>query len=563
MFRVFLFLVSLLLIVLGAFGIVEAGQPARPRPFTVAVPMRDGKHLAADIFLPAAKGRFPTILIFTPYNRKTLGAAVPAVELRSDLIDRDHYAFVIADWRGFFGSRDAAVKRRSPFATVGTDGYDLVEWIARQKWSDGKVGMWGASALGAAQYRTAIEKPPHLVCIVPVVIRFGVAYEHRYYGGVLKRSNLIAREQAGFKGSAETFIAHPVRDRWWEYIEAASHWRLKDLDLPVFTIGGWYDTETDATIDTFQKIRAKAGPRARRNVKMLIGPWNHVDAAAGKRIVGELEFPEAERVSEKEAHRFFDYWLRGKTDNGWADEPAVRWFQMGSRQWEHADSWPPAETQDRVWYLRSGGVLAPEPEDGECEPDTFRYDPNDPSPTVGGMNLYIFWKKDAQEITSGPKDQRAKVESRNDHVAYTSEALAEDVVLRGNARVRLHVSSNCVDTDFMVRLCDVYPDGRSMLVTDGARRMRFRKSFEEPELMEPGKVYEVTVTLAVTAHTFRKGHQIRILVSSSNYPRFDVNPNNGEHFLTDRAKARVAENRIYHDATHVSALFLPVAARDR
>jgi polyhydroxybutyrate depolymerase len=179
------------------------------------------------------------------------------------------------------------------------------------------------------------------------------------------------------------------------------------------------------------------------------------------------------------------------------------------------------------------------------------------------MTIYKYWDRSATKIAVGPMDQRARVESRKDHVAYSTEPLEKDVVVRDVVKMKLHVSSDRVDTDFAVRLCDVYPDGHSMLITDGIHRMRFRESLEKEKFMKPGEVYEVTVILTPTAHTFLKKHRIRILVSSSNYPRFDRNPNNGEHFLTDKKKALAATNKVYHDASHLSALILPVPGTDK
>lgn len=551
----------LLLLLVSGLPVCLVAEDHFPTPAPVHVLMRDGKGLAADVFLPSPKGRWPTILIFTPYNKKVLGSALPGAARVSDLFGRGDYAFVIADWRGFYGSKGAAVRNGKPaLRQVGKDGHDIVEWIAAQSWSDGKVGMWGPSALGMAQYQTAAEKPPHLSCIVPVVARFGTAYEDYFHGGVFKRAHALVRENVGFKGSMKIITDHPVRDRFWNFVELTTRLSFAKLDLPILVIGGWFDTETDALIDTFKRIRSSAGPIAREQSRLLVGPWDHMGAGAGKRKVGELAFKEAERVSEREAHRFFDYWLRGKKDNGWKDFPDVRYFQMGSRKWEAAETWPPPGNKAKTFYLQAGGQLARQPGQGDKPADTFRYDPNDPSPTIGGMVIHASWVASTRATPAGPVDQREKVERRNDHVSYTTKALDSDLAVKGIARARLFVSSDQVDTDFVVRLCDVHPDGRSMLVTDGAHRMRFRSSLQEPQLMEPGQVYEVTVSCQGTAHTFLKGHRIRILVSSSNFPRFDANPNNGEHFTGGAKKALVATNSVYFDAAHPSALVLPVGA---
>jgi len=230
---------------------------------------------------------------------------------------------------------------------------------------------------------------------------------------------------------------------------------------------------------------------------------------------------------------------------------------MSADTWRGSKAWPPKGVGRIRLFLAGGGRLLDTPAP-EASRDTFIYDPNDPSPTVGGMNLSLARMRKAAGPAAGPSDQRRRVESRKDHVAYSTDALRKDVAVAGAPQVKLYVSSDRKDTDFVLRLCDVHPDGRSMLVTDGAHRMRFRRSVEREEFMTPGRVYEVTVALSVTAHTFRKGHRIRALVSSSNYPRFDVNPNNGESFLTDSRKALRATNTIHTGAGRASAVMLPV-----
>ena len=528
-----------------------------PGPFTVKIPMRDGKFLAADVFLPAKEGKFPTILIMTPYNRKLLAAAIPNESVKTELLDREHYAFVVVDWRGFFGSKDAKTGTKRPKAKqLGEDGYDTVEWIAKQKWSNGKVGMWGPSALGKIQYYTAIHQPPHLVCICPIVAQLPHYYSRYYYGGVYRTNYNEILEKVGFMGATEVVRKYPTYNHLWKWLESPAVNGYSRINIPILVIGGWFDTDTDNVLRTFKEVRKFGGEKARKNIKALIGPWTHIDAAAGKLKQGELKFFKASRVSLKEAKRFFDYHLRGMK-NGYDKEPVVRFFQMGENEWCDTTDWPPPNIKQLELYLRKGGELSKEkPTEEEAEPDTFRYDPKDPSPTVGGMTLYKTWDPKAEPIGMGPMDQSKKVESRKDVLIYTTDVLEEKVVIRGNVKVKLFVASDCVDTDFAVRLCDVYPDGRSMLVTDGIQRMKFRNSLERPELMKPGEIYEVTVRLATTAHTFLAKHRIRIIVSSSNYPRFERNPNNGDDFYSEE-KAKVATNKVYLDRKHPSVLILP------
>ena len=515
----------------------------------VAIPLRDGKELAADLFLPKGSGPFPTILIITPYNRMYLATALPSASLKSELFATDTYAYVVADWRGFFGSKSAKKRTRATARDSGKDGYDVVEWIARQAWSNQKVGMWGLSAQAKIQYMTAVERPPHLVCAVPIVAEYQFGHEQFFHGGVWKKGYA---EMAGSVGwNLSRLKAHPTRDGFWDKVNGALP-PLSRIRIPMLVVTGWFDLHAEGVIETFESIKSKGEGRA-RDSKLLVGPWTH--SFVGKLKQGELEFPAAKGRSDAEARQFVDYWLRDMKDNGWKERPPVRYFQMGSDRWLDAKSWPPGERPESAYYLGSDGKLQERPP-RESGRDTFRYDPRDPSPTVGGMNVSKSWDPSAPRIFAGPHDQRAKVESRQDLAIYTSDPLRAPVGFSGTARVKLHVSSDRKDTDFVIRLTDVYPDGRSMLITDGVQRMRYRESGRE-KLMEPGKVYLVTVVLSATSYQFLPGHRIRVVVTSSNDPRFEPNPNLDRRRLIG-ARNLIATNSIRHGGQFRSVLVLPV-----
>jgi len=514
----------------------------------VAIAMRDGKRLTGDVFLPAAEGRFPTIYIHTPYNRQFGGAPLPDELLSTELRDRDHYAYVIVDWRGFFGSEEAAVPGQKP--NHGHDTYDVIEWIGQQSWSNGKVGMWGISAVGAVQYQAAIQKPPHLVCIVPSSAHPGFPYQQFYYGGVLELYHLGVFNVAGH-GRGQLIKSHPTYDRFWKAAERRDD--LSRIDLPTLFITGWYDTHPGLKIHS---LRALATPDKQHcnDMKLIVGPWLHTKI--GQRRQGALEYPAAESFADRQTMRFFDYWLRGRTDNGWDREPTIRYFQMGTNRWKGAPAWPPKTTTVK-YYPGTGGRLTKDLPGAE-KPDAYRYDPKNPTPTLGGCLIEL--RKAKLQIPNGPRDLRQKVEGRQDVITYTTDVLEENLEVVGAVRVKLYVSSDRRDTDFAVRLTDVYPDGRSMLVTDGIQGMKFRKSLERPELIEPGKVYAVTVKLPPTAQTFVKGHRIRIVVSSANYPRFAANRNLDRQRLLG-PRALVATNRVYHDQEHPSAVLFPAGGQ--
>jgi uncharacterized protein len=537
---------GMLSIVISAATCVQGGQKSVSDSLerrNIEIPMRDGQKLAADVLLPSAEGKFPTVFILTPYNREFGGGPLPSELMAHKAQDREHYAYVIVDWRGRYGSKEAAegVKR----IDNGKDGYDVVEWIAQQPWSNGKVGMWGVSAVGSVQYDVAMERPPHLTCIVPASANVGIDYNQFYYGGVLQLYYFNVFEAVGH-GAGDLIKDHDTLDDTWKAIDA--RFDVSRVDLPVLFVTGWYDTHPGLKIETFQKIRT-AGKRYQKDMKLLIGPWLHT--RLGGPDQGELHYPQAEGESDRQALRFFDYYLRG-LDNGWEKEPVIRYFQMGENEWKTADSWPP-RTETVSFYLERNRRLSAEPP-SKSQPDSFVYDPASPTPTIGG-NL-IELPKAKMKIPIGAQDLRP-VESRSDVVVYSTEPLERDLAIAGDIEATLYTSSDQRDTDFAVRLTDVYPDGRSILVTDGIQRMRYRHSLEKAELIDPGKVYEVTVKLPPTATTFLKGHRVRIVVGSANWPAFEANPNTDRPRLIG-PKMRVARNEIYHDPDHRSAIMLPV-----
>lgn len=519
----------------------------------IKIPLRDGQHLAADLSLPRDPGPFPTILIMTPYSRKWVGAALPDPQAELDLPDLSHYALVAADWRGFFGSK--SVKRgwaRVTMAQHGKDGCDVVEWIAKQSWSTGKVGMWGPSALGRIQYAVAAERPPHLSCIAPMATEQAYRYETFFYGGVLKHGYVKTVSKAF--GPQLLLQLHPSKDAFWRRIEAMTR-RPDAIDVPALLVTGWYDLNPSGVFDAFDDLVQRGGPQARPHTRLVVGPWHHI--SLGKCRQGDLDFPDAEGASARESTRFFDYWLRG-IDRGFSQRPRVRYFVTGLNQWREADTFPPESGTVRRSYLGPNRNLTwQRPEVAEASKQ-FRYDPDDPSPTIGGLNAFIPSDPNYKKVGAGPKDQ-TPILDRSDSLVYTSDALDEDLIVEGAVQVTLYVSSDRSDTDFSVRLCDVYPDGRVMLVSDGIRRLRFRDSLEKEELLTPGEIDDVTVILSPTAHAFLSGHKIGVVLSSSNYPRFAAHANVGGRRGLGRQKA-IATNTVHYGREHPSAVVLPLGS---
>ncbi|MEA1873018.1 MAG: CocE/NonD family hydrolase [Bacteroidota bacterium] len=534
--------VLLLIYLLFVFGNVFS-QPLTPNEQNI--PVRDGENLAADIYIPQPETVRPTILIQTPYNKLFYRYSLP-LDIGTE-VDNSPYNFVIVDWRGFYASAGAA----STEANRGEDGYDIIDWIKDQSWSDGKIGTWGPSALGKIQFETAREQHPNHTCAVPLVASPQMLYQIYYPNGVYREEYVEQLDALGY-GMSTILEAHPYYDFTWQYIENETFYP-ETIEIPMLMIGGWFDHNTDFKIQCFQDLLENSPSEIAEQHKLLIGPWAHGgfgQAQVGSEQQGELFFPETEGYSDEYAIAFFDYYLLN-ADNDWPNNPTVKYFQMGDMEWRSSESWPLPTTPETLYFQADGSLsnIMPELSD-TCS--SFLYDPRDPSPTIGGPTL-------RQDLLQGPYDQATEVESRNDILIFDTPALTENLSINGNIHVNLYVSSNRTDTDFAVRLCDVYPDGRSILLLDGIYRMRFRNGFEQTDesFMTEGEIYPIEIVLPSLAHSFLSNHKLRVDISSSNYPRFHRNINNGEE-LYSSGDTLTALNATHHNSDHPSSLLLPI-----
>ncbi len=476
------------------------------------IPVRDGVSLQGDLYPAHIEGKASVILIMTPYGKDSFQES-RLDRMFSDQAGVRHYHVVIVDWR--CGAVQACAQGNN-----GEDGYDVVEWIAQQSWSDGKVGMYGPSALGNIQYMTAREQPPHLVCCVPEVSSPQTSYDQYYTGGCIHVESL---ESLNFLfGFANPVAANPHYNFVWQVAENLTMYP-EDIGVPMLLIGGWYDHNILQNFRMIDTLRSTSKPEVRDLHKMVVGPWVHGGtglAFVGSSLQGELEYPGAEAMNTFYATAFFDYHMRG-LENGWEDADVFRYFQMGEDVWKSSDVWPPLNQSPTPFYFSSGNTLTTEsPQTSGIQ--SFQYDPQDPSPTVGGKTLNLL-------LDQGPYDQRSEVESKGDGLIFTTETFEAPMELAGSISLKVFVSSDRKDTDVAVRITDVYPDGRSMLLLDGIQRMRFRNGLtvNDTSFMVPGEIYPVTITLNPIAFTITPGHQLRVVITSSNYPRFNRNMNNG------------------------------------
>ncbi len=563
----------------------------------VPVPMRDGVVLFADVYRPAGPGPYPTLLQRTPYDKQNVGASVPFIFRAAE----SGYAVVVQDVRGRFASEGAFLA----FVNERQDGYDTLEWLSAQPWCNGNIGMFGGSYVGLTQWQAAISGHPALKAIAPNITAADYHAGWAYQGGAFQLGfnlswtsvlaiNTVLRKRkedpaaeaiyqalldsadnlseefthlplAGhailstFAPYYDDWVNHPMYDDFWANLDVST--RHDALNVAALNIGGWYDIFQKGTIDNFTGMRAKSPAAVRERQHLVLGPWNHSGMARGNPI-GAYDFGMRSTGGVIDADgaqlRWFDRWLRG-IENGVDDEPPVRLFVMGSNQWRDEREWPLARTDWQEWFLHSGGRANSLNGDGALNrelpasepPDSYVYNPRDPVPTMGGGLCC-----NAVVSQGGAYDQRP-VEARGDVLVYTTPPLDQPVEVTGPVKLILCASSSAPDTDWTAKLVDVSPCGYARNLTDGILRARFRTSMHEGTPIMPGDVIEYEIDLWSTSNTFLPGHRIRLEVSSSNFPRFDRNPNTGE--LPGRSAEMVnALQTVFHSSEHLSRLVLPV-----
>jgi putative CocE/NonD family hydrolase len=552
----------------------------------VRAKMRDGVSLVADIYRPVSSEKFPVLVKRTPYNRA--GEAVEANELASN-----GYLVVVQDTRGRYESEGVFY----PFRDESRDGYDTVEWAAQLDQSNGKVGMFGGSYVGATQMLAAMAAPPHLLAIFPFVTSSDYYDGWTYQNGVLMQwftsswtsilavdtlrrnaeSTMVPRDWVGhlpvekyqiLKLSTSQSLA-PYFSDWIEHEQNDSYWKqwrvsdhYAEMKIRGLHAAGWHDLFLKGSIKNYTGLRAEA-PTAelRSGQRLIIGPWAHAPTSPeGK--VGDVVFGKSAVLDEPaSALKWFDYTLKG-VNNEYASGAPVRLFIMGENVWRDEQEFPLARTRYTKYYLHSNGFASGPKSEGQLsvappadEPsDRFTYDPNNPVPTIGGRLCC------GTSLAPGPFDQKAN-ELRPDVLTFSTPALDRDLEVTGFISVELYASTSAVDTDFTALLVDVDERGYARFLTDGIVRARYAETTNSAKLIPPGKVYKYTIDLWATGNVFKAGHRVRLYISSSNFPRFNRNPNTGEVVLGS-SKTAIAQQTIYHDRDRSSSLTLPVIPRN-
>jgi putative CocE/NonD family hydrolase len=625
---VVMFRTSLLLPILLSGGLLLSAQTDERYDVVttknVMVPMRDGVHLATDVYRPSrngspVEGKFPALLERTPYNKDHMSSA-------NYFVPRG-YVVVFQDVRGRYKSEG----RWIPIRDDPNDGFDTAKWIGEQPWSDGIIGTMGSSYDGATQHALAIANAPYVKAMVPRNAmsdfgRYGVrhngAFELRFFNWVLTMGNAAGSNDAGVaaaRAASDPAAADALIDmgqRVREYarslplrpgttplkfapdyeswlIEAMSHGDYDDFwknagssvvdhlaeykDVPEYHTTGWYDS-WGASVANLNYVELRKTKKSLQ--RLIIGPWIH--SSENRSYAGEAQFTDDAALDLMAFHlRWFDHWLKG-IDNGVDREPPVRIYVMGGGDahktpegrifvgghWREENEWPLARAVPTPYYLHTTGRLSPDKATKD-RPVTYVFDPRNPVPTLGG-NV----SSQGTLMFQGAADQRCRADfwlcsnsnplsARNDVLVFQTDPLAGDMEVTGRLVVKLWAASNALDTDFTAKLVDVYPPsagfaaGVELNIADSIVRARYRNGPGKAELLKPGQPYEFTIEMYPTSLVFKRGHRIRLDISSSNFPRFDVNPNTGEP-LNNNRRSQAAENTIYLDAEHPSRIILPL-----
>ena len=550
------------------------------------IPLRDGTKLFADVYLPAKPGKYPTIVIRTCYGVQRDGGHQDKIKFA-----QYGYAVVFADVRGRYESEG----KWEPFRDEAKDGYDVIEWAAAQPFSNGKVGTQGGSYLGHNQWAAMSMAPPHLVCAFPGLastniyanwLTMGGAFRLSFnYGwGVVRMPNRIMLPQywhtesytpeelkyenilrhlplntgdlksAGYSVKHyRDWIQHESYDDYWKSISDEE--RFNKMNVPAHVYGGWFDIFLMGTINGYIGMRKNAASAvARAGTRMIIGPWGHGPSQS----YGGVDFGVNANMKMFDRElKFYDYHLK-VIMNGLDTEDPVQLFYMGVNKWRSEKDYPLPETKFTPFYLTSAGkansvtgngqLVSEKPNTGGT--DRYTYDPLHPILTLGGNNCC------GTPTEAGPADQRP-IERREDVLVYTSDFITTPLTIAGPVKIKLFAATDGPDTDWMIKLIDVYPDGKSMPISEGILRAKFRDGLDKPKLLTPGQIYEYNIEMTGTANVFLPRHRIRVDITSSNFPQFDRNPNTGAPLGTS-AVTRVAQQSIHHGNTQLSQIVLPV-----
>lgn len=533
--------------VIAAAEVVDLGDVTETHEM---IPMRDGVRLSAYIYKPKGSGPWPVLL----EQRYAAGVNAGNQQYMARMARTHGYVMAMANFRGSQLSEGVWRGYRSLGWGERKDGYDLVEWLASQPWSTGKIGTFGSSQAGYAQNFLAVTQPPHLGAQYMIDTGLSLFHEGYRIGGTTRPERFTtldksARVPQHNRDLMAEWFQHPTYDSYWADEDCTRF--FDKMNVPCFTVGSWYDFMCVGSVDSFIGRQHRGGPQSRGRQQLLIGPWLH-GRNKELNVTAEMTYPENAKFA-MDAHmmRWFDYHLKG-IDNGVMNEPTVRYYAMGAlgesaapgNQWRTASDWP-IESTATDYFPHADGTLHTTVPTSNDAVVTWSADPHHPVPIPG-------------TIFPGAKDAR-EYESHADVRTFTSDVLAAPVEWTGKVKADLLVSSDAKDTDFIVRISDVYPDGRSILIMDYIRRARYREGYEKEVFLKPDEIAKVAFDIGWLSQIFNKGHRIRVTVASTGAPFYEPNPNTGEPLTFDFPNhAVVAKNTLYTNRQHASRIIAPV-----
>ena len=513
------------------------------------IPMRDGEHLSAYLYLPSGEGPWPVV-----FEQRYASLRGESTRLSAAEFAREGFVVAMVNFRGTHLSEGTWVGYRALQWGELQDGYDTCEWLAEQEWSTGKVGTFGSSQGGYAQNYLAVTQPPHLVCQYMTDTGLSLFEEGYRIGGTtrpvrFKSLEDVCRNPEDNRRLLAEWFEHPHYDEYWQAEDCTLH--FDKMNVPCFTIGSWYDFMNQGSIASFQGRQRHGGPNSRGQQQLLIGPWLHGRLNKGNKV-GDLSYPDnAAWPVEEHMVRWFNHYLKGE-DNGVESDPPVRYYVMGAVDeenapgnfWREAEDFPPL-ADETSFYLQAGGNLSRDKPEDAISTTSYTSDPFHPMEIPG-------------RSFPGAKDARA-FEQQSEVLTFTSEPLTEPVEWTGRVHAELFLSSIAKDTDVIVRVSDDYPDGQSILIVDYPWRVRYREGFDHEVLMEPGQADRVAFPVGWMSQIFNTGHRIRVTVASTGAPLYEPNPQTGKPLTIEFPEDAVsAVNTIHHERENASRIIAPV-----
>ena len=538
----------------SAAELPELELPGGVREQHVMIPMRDGKHLSAYLYLPPANGpKWPAL-----FEQRYASVTGKGTRLHAAQLASAGYGVAMVNFRGTQESEGKYVGYRALQWGELQDGYDACEWLASQPWCTGKVGTFGSSQGGYAQNYLAVTQPPHLAAQYMIDTGLSLFHEGYRIGGATRPQRFarmadVCRNPSDNAELLREWFAHPHYDAYWEAEDCTRH--FDKMNVPCFTIGSWYDFMNQGSIASFVGRQHQGGPKSRGNQQLLIGPWLHGRTNKGRRV-GELEYPEnAQWDVTSHMIQYFDQQLKGLPANTKLpqQDAAVRYYVMGAvgepdapgNRWREAQDFPPPSTPTS-WYLHPDAQLGQQrpTASGNSAQSSYVSDPLQPMQIPG-------------RAFPGARDAR-EFERQSEVLTFTTPPLMQPVEWTGRVQAEIFLSSTAPDTDLIVRISDVYPDGRSILIIDYPWRVRYRNGFESEQLMTPGQIVKVAFPVGWLSQIFNRGHRIRVTVASTGAPLYEPNPQTGEPLTIEFPKnAAKATNTIHHSRQHASRILAP------